>query len=59
LTPCYAVGTYHPRYGVTFSPPTVVGRKGVIEFPVPDISAHERHALERSAGAVMKVRVAQ
>jgi L-lactate dehydrogenase len=49
------VGSYHPRYGVTFSLPAVIGRKGVIEVLEPDLSTHERHALERGAEALKKV----
>jgi L-lactate dehydrogenase len=49
------VGSYHTRYGVTLSLPTVIGRKGVIEVLEPELSADERDALERSAQALKKV----
>jgi hypothetical protein len=35
------------------------GRKGVIEVLEPDLSAHDRHAVDYSADAVMKVQVAR
>jgi L-lactate dehydrogenase len=51
-------GSYHPRYGVTFSLPTVIGREGVIEVLEPELSAEERHALARSAETLKKVQAA-
>jgi L-lactate dehydrogenase len=53
------VGSYHPRYGVTLSLPTVIGRKGVVEVLEPNLSADERHALEQSAEALKKAQVTQ
>jgi L-lactate dehydrogenase len=53
------VGSYHPRFGVTLSLPTVIGRKGVIEVLEPELSADERQALERSAEALKKVQASR
>jgi L-lactate dehydrogenase len=49
------IGSYHPRYGVTFSLPSVVGRMGVSEVLEPDLSEDERRALERGAEVLKKV----
>jgi L-lactate dehydrogenase len=55
------VGSYHPRFGVTLSLPTVVGRDGALRILEPEMSAAERQALQRSAdtlkaaGARMKI----
>jgi len=46
------VGSFHPRFGVTLSLPSVVGQNGVIEILDPDMSNEERLALERSAGSL-------
>jgi L-lactate dehydrogenase len=43
------VGSYSPRYGVTLSLPTAVGRDGPLEIFEPEMSADEREALQRSA----------
>jgi L-lactate dehydrogenase len=43
------IGSYHPRYGVTLSFPSVVGRQGVVRILEPDISEEERQGLQRSA----------
>jgi L-lactate dehydrogenase len=43
------IGSYNPRYGVTLSLPSVVGREGVVQILEPDVSAEERQALQRSA----------
>jgi L-lactate dehydrogenase len=45
----FAVGSWHERYGVTLSLPSVVGRAGVSEVLSPEMSADEARALERSA----------
>jgi L-lactate dehydrogenase len=56
------VGSYHPRYGVTLSLPTVVGREGALRILDPEMSIAEQQALQRSAdtlkaaGARMKTR---
>ena len=43
------VGSYHSRYGVTLSLPTVVGRKGALQVLEPEMSVAERQALQHSA----------
>jgi len=43
------IGCYHPRYAVTLSVPSVVGRDGVLRTLEPDMSEDEREALQRSA----------
>jgi L-lactate dehydrogenase len=45
----FPVGSHNPRYGVTLSLPSVVGRQGVIEVLWPDMSDDELKGLERSA----------
>jgi L-lactate dehydrogenase len=46
------IGSFNRNFGVTLSLPSVVGRRGVIEILVPDMSTEEREALERSAGSL-------
>ena len=43
------IGSYNPRYGVTLSMPSVLGRDGVVQILEPEMSKDERQALERSA----------
>ena len=43
------IGCYNPRYGVTLSLPSVVGREGVLRILEPEMSEDERRALQRSA----------
>jgi len=43
------IGSYNPRYGVTFSMPSVVGRDGVLQILQPEMSEEERQALLLSA----------
>lgn len=43
------VGSYHEKFGITFSLPSVLGRRGVTRVLDPDLSAEERQALQRSA----------
>ena len=43
------IGSYNPKYGITFSLPSVVGREGVLEVLEPAMSDQERQALQRSA----------
>ena len=45
----FPVGSHNPRYGVTLSLPSVVGRTGVTEVLWPEMSDDETRALERSA----------
>jgi L-lactate dehydrogenase len=46
------IGSYNPRYGVTLSMPSVLGRDGVAEILDPLMSEDERQALERSAATL-------
>ena len=43
------IGSYHARYGVTLSLPSVIGRSGIVAVLEPNVSNEERQALERSA----------
>jgi L-lactate dehydrogenase len=43
------IGCYNPKYGVTLSLPSVVGRDGVLETFEPEMSADEEEGLLRSA----------
>jgi L-lactate dehydrogenase len=43
------VGSHNPRYGVTLSLPSIIGRAGVTEVLWPEMSDDETRALERSA----------
>jgi L-lactate dehydrogenase len=43
------IGSFNKQFGVTLSLPSVVGRDGVSEILVPDMSAEERQALDKSA----------
>jgi L-lactate dehydrogenase len=43
------IGSYNPKYGVTLSLPSVLGRGGVVQILEPDMSEEERQALQRSA----------
>jgi L-lactate dehydrogenase len=51
------IGSYHPRYGVTFSLPSVVGVDGVLEVLEPELTEDERKALAQSAETLTKARV--
>jgi len=46
------IGSWHERYGVTLSLPSVVGRNGVERVIAPALSAEEQAALQRSAEAL-------
>lgn len=48
------VGSYQPKYGVTLSLPTVLGRQGVSRIIDPEISDQEQRGLERSAEALKR-----
>ncbi len=54
----FPVGSFNSRYEVALSLPSVVGRRGVVETFLPDMSDDEMRALARSAetlrGAVQK-----
>ena len=43
------IGSYHPKYGVTLSLPSVLGRQGVTRVLAAEMSDEESKALERSA----------
>ena len=43
------IGSYNPKYGVTLSLPSVLGRHGVSQILEPEMSEEERHGLQRSA----------
>jgi L-lactate dehydrogenase len=55
------LASWNPEHGVTLSVPSVVGREGVIRRLMPDLSATERQALEKSAevlrSALKRIRV--
>ena len=43
------IGSYQPKYGVTLSLPSLLGRQGVTRVFEPEMSDEESRALERSA----------
>jgi L-lactate dehydrogenase len=43
------IGSYNPKYGVTISLPSVIGRQGVGQIFEPEMSEEERRAFQRSA----------
>ena len=43
------IGSYNPKYGVTLSLPSIVGKEGIVEILEPEMSDQESQALERSA----------
>jgi L-lactate dehydrogenase len=49
-----SIGTFHKRFGVTLSLPSVVGRNGIIEVLEPELSAEEKDGLEKSAESLRK-----
>jgi L-lactate dehydrogenase len=46
------IGSFQPTLGVTLSLPSVVGRTGVAQVLVPEMSEEERSGLERSAASL-------
>jgi L-lactate dehydrogenase len=48
------IGSYNPKYGVTISMPSVLGREGVSQIIEPEMSEQERQALEVSADTLRK-----
>ena len=48
------IGSYHARYGVTLSLPSVVGRAGIVEVLAPALSPEEDAALTKSAESIGK-----
>jgi len=49
------IGVYNPKYGVTLSLPSVVGREGVNRILEPAMSNEERQALDKSADVLRQV----
>ena len=49
------IGSYNPKYGVTISLPSVVGRQGVSQIIEPDMSEEERQGFQRSADILRNV----
>jgi L-lactate dehydrogenase len=43
------IGSFHKNFGVTLSLPSIVGRTGVTDVMMPDLSEEERSSLEKSA----------
>jgi L-lactate dehydrogenase len=43
------IGSYNPKYGVTISLPSVLGRQGVTQILEPEMSEDERRGFQRSA----------
>jgi L-lactate dehydrogenase len=43
------ISSYNPKYGVTISLPSVLGRQGVTQILEPEMSGEERQGFERSA----------
>ncbi|MFL6579472.1 MAG: lactate/malate family dehydrogenase [Burkholderiales bacterium] len=43
------IGSFQPKYGVTLSMPSVLGRQGVIRIFEPEMSGEEQAGLQRSA----------
>ena len=48
------IGSYHPRFGVTLSLPSIVGRGGVIRSFEPEMSREEAQALMLGAANLRK-----
>ena len=48
------IGSYHDRFGVTLSLPSIVGRSGVVRVFEPAMSPYEKGALLKSAANLMK-----
>jgi L-lactate dehydrogenase len=46
------IGCYNPKFGVTLSLPSVVGREGVYRMFEPEMSDAERRGLQHSADAI-------
>src|SRR5262249_41264857 len=46
------IGSFNPKYGVTLSLPSILGREGVVQVLEPEMSEQERGTLQRSADAL-------
>ncbi len=53
------IGSYNPHFGVTFSLPSVVGSRGVVEVLELDLSEDEGRAIAHSAEVLKKVQSEQ
>jgi len=49
------IGSHNPRYGVTISLPSVLGRQGVSQILEPEMSEEERQGFQRSADILRNV----
>src|SRR5271169_3179249 len=49
------IGSYNPRYGVTISLPSVLGRQGVTQVLEPEMSEEERQGFQRSVVVLRNV----
>jgi L-lactate dehydrogenase len=48
------IGSYHDRFGVTLSLPSIVGRSGVVRTFEPEMSPEETEALQKGAANLKK-----
>jgi len=48
------IGSFHERFGVTLSLPSIVGRDGVVRAFEPEMSPEEKQALERGVANLRK-----
>ncbi len=48
------IGSYHGKYGVTLSLPSIVGSNGIEKVLEPEMTDSEQQALERSADAIRR-----
>ena len=49
------IGSYNPRYGVTISLPSVLGRQGISQVLEPEMSEEERQGFQHSADILRNV----
>src|SRR5258708_25530762 len=50
------IGSFNPKFGITLSLPSVLGRHGVSQILEPEMSAEERQGLEKSAESLRHAR---
>ena len=48
------IGSYHERFGVTLSLPSIIGQNGVVRILEPEMSAEETEALQNGAANLKK-----